>query len=316
MNHLTSRPCLYSTDYEVLTTLWMACRVAADVRLYPTIWRLRLLLTSRVWDAAQDARVWVGADGQMVGFAMLWRRRPTSPYLVLDGFAHPAFEGDVLCEEIVLWGDRRAQEVARAQGTALTVSAAGLSRTTEGERALQRMGYTLLLPDPAEHNVYFARSLLEELPSPTLPPGFIIRGLQNSDDLSSYQALHGFASVNPLHLQEQLASDEYCHLVVFNPDGGFVAYCECSICTAEWQLTGQCLGWIDYIETRPEQQKQGLGRTVLLAGLKQLQDWGAQTALLVTLSSNAPAINLYQRCGFTEVALIEPVSYQKIVTPA
>ncbi|MFQ5615754.1 MAG: GNAT family N-acetyltransferase [Anaerolineales bacterium] len=71
----------------------------------------------------------------------------------------------------------------------------------------------------------------------------------------------------PLHQKELLESDEYCHLVVVNSNGEFAAYCECSICRAEWQITNQRMGWIDYVETRPEQKRQGLGRAALLAGL-------------------------------------------------
>lgn len=141
-----------------------------------------------------------------------------------------------------------------------------------------------------------------------------MRPLRGMDELEAYHSLYSFAAVNPQHQKELLESDEYEHLVVVDAQGSLAAYCECSICRAEWQDNGPRLGWIDYIQTRPEQRRQGLGRAALLAGLARLRQWGAGAAMLVTVSKNTLAVKLYDKAGFERVAVAEATSYEKHIT--
>ena len=196
--------------------------------MYPTIWRIRLLLTSRVWNQEKDTQIWENESRQIIGFAMLWSRQSASSYIVLDSFAHPKFAGDKLFSAILNWGDLRANEIAKEQETPLTVYVTGFSQYDFSARILKQRDYALLPPNPDEHNVYFAKALQNEIPMPSVPAGYEIRKLQGTDDLETYQALYGFSKVNPLHQKELIESKEYCHLVMVNPQGEFVAYCDVS----------------------------------------------------------------------------------------
>lgn len=311
MENSTSRFCDYQKDKKRLMEFWLDYRTVSDVRLYPTIWRIRLLLTSRVWEQEKDTQIWENESGQIIGFAMLWRRQPTSSHIVLDSFIHPKFANDDLLSAILNWGDHRANDIAETQKIALTIYATGFSQHNFSASLLNQHDYTLLPSNPDEHNVYFSKPLQSEIPSPVLPAGYRIRQLQDVDDLESYQALYGFSKVNPQHQEELIQSDEYCHLVVVNPSGDFVAYCECSVSYAEWERTNHKIGWIDYIETTPEQQKKGSGKAILLAGLFHLQKLGAEIAMLVTINTNIPAVSLYNKTGFDKVEILEYPSYQK-----
>jgi ribosomal protein S18 acetylase RimI-like enzyme len=131
------------------------------------------------------------------------------------------------------------------------------------------------------------------------------------DELDAYEELFGFTAVSMQHRRELLSSDEYSHLVVADPSGALVAYCECSICRLEWQRSGQRIGWIDYIGTRSDQQRKGLGRAILLASLDRLRTWDAHTTQLVTISSNTPAVALYRSTGFTQLEIAEAPGYEK-----
>jgi mycothiol synthase len=322
---LTSRPCDYPRgidpqrgldprrDLDSLMDLWLAYRAAMDVRLYPTIWRIRLLLTSRVWEPQKDTQIWENEAGEISGFAMLWRRYPDSPYLVLEGFIRPGCDTQALISAMLQWGDRRAREITIPKQTSLTVYASGFSKYNQSVRLLSSMGYTPVPVDPVESNLYLGRSLQGILPPSPLPADYALRKLQDANELEAYQAISGFAKVNPLHLKELLESAEYAFFVILDPEGNFAAYCECSICQAEWMRTGQRLGWIDYVETVPGQQNRGLGRAVLLAGCSQLKDWGAQTALLATTSTNAPALSLYRKTGFEQLEVRDYPVYQKTI---
>ena len=309
----TARPCNYADDRSGLGDLWLAYRIATSVDLYPTIWRLRLLLTSRVWDPAVDTRIWEDAAGRMIGFAMLWRRRRESPYLVLERFVHPACVTGELAQTLLAWGIERAHSIAAEQAMPLTLFTTRLHSNLCPDDRPELCGLIQSAPDP-QYNVYFARSLREELPSVTLPAGYTIRHLGDGDELDAYQDLYDFAAVSPHHLRELLASDEYGHLVAVEAPVGqgetFQAYCEVSICRAEWRLGGGRIGWIDYVGTRPEKQRRGLGRAILLAGLHTLSAWGADSARLVTVSTNTPAIQLYHATGFHRVDAVELPVYE------
>jgi hypothetical protein len=67
--------CIDHADNEQVVELLVIYRAATRVEVYPTAWRLRLLLTSRVWKPTRDTQLWEDASGQMVGFTMLSRRR-------------------------------------------------------------------------------------------------------------------------------------------------------------------------------------------------------------------------------------------------
>jgi mycothiol synthase len=110
-------------------------------------------------------------------------------------------------------------------------------------------------------------------------------------------------------------SDEYGHLVAVADTGQFVAYCEYAFCRAESAQSGRRRGWIEYLGVRPENRRQALGRAALLAGLRQLQTAGAETALLGTNSANESAVNLYETTDFTRLATPQTPAYQKIYPP-
>ncbi|MCB8922770.1 MAG: GNAT family N-acetyltransferase [Ardenticatenaceae bacterium] len=308
---ITSRFCKYAKDQKYLTDFLLEYRSANDVRLYPTIWRVRLLLTSRVWEPNKDVRIWQNSTGQIVGFVMLWRRRPNSPYIVLDGFAHPKFVTKELLMMMFEWGNKRAKDIGLEQHMNVTVFANGFYQDIFAEQLLTTFGYTPVVPNPDEHNVYLSKTLDNEILIPPLPDGYTILRLQETSSLEQYQSLSSFAQVNSEHQKELLESDEYSHFVIADQDGQFAAYCECSICRAEWDITNNRIGWIDYVETNPACQKRGFGEAALLSGLAQLRDWNADTAMLITINTNIPAMKLYDKVGFEPVPMTEPRRYEK-----
>lgn len=316
MHPLHTRPCIYTQDKDRLIDLVRAYRRSTGVAMYPTTWRVRLLLTSRTWDLAQDTCLWECASeqagsGQASALAFVWRRKATSPYLALERFIHPAFATRPLAADLLAWACRRAEAVAAGQAGPLTLYAQDFAPALGLDSPIEAYGFTPLKPNPDGYNVYFGRALRGSLPEPAQLPGYSLRPVNSVQELIALHANSNFAAVNPEHLQELFDSDEYCTLVAIAPGGALAAYCECSIDRAEWQAGGQRIGWIDYIETRPEFQGKGLGQALLWAGLRRLQAGEAETAMLVTISSNAPAVRLYEKTGFERVDVREPVVYEK-----
>jgi len=311
MENITSRSCDYHKDHKRLMDFWLDCRAASDVRKYPTIWRTRLLLSSRVWNQDKDSQIWETESKQIIGFAMLWRRQAISPFVVLDCYLHPRLAANVLFTEILQWGDNRANQIAKEQEIGLTLYVTGAPQQDFSVNNLNKYGYAIVPPNLIDFDVYFSKSLQDKILLTPLPSGYKIRQLQNVDELQGYQALYGFAQVNPHHQKELIESDEYSHFVVENPTREFVAYCECSVCYDEWKRTNQKIGWIDYVETKSDEQKKGLGRTILIAGLLHLKKMGADTAMLITINSNSPAMSLYNKTGFSRVEIKDNPSYEK-----
>jgi len=278
------------------------------------VWRLRLLWSSRVWEPAQDVQIWEDDAGHAIGFALLWRRWRESPYLALERVIHPALATDALVDAMLAWVVQRAQAISAEQAAPLTLFANRLHPAIHLDDPLETHGFTPIPSNPEQYNVYLKRALDTPLDEPSLPLGYTLRALQSIEELEVYAALSSFTAVDAEHRRETLASDEYCHLVAVDPPGDFAAYVECSFCRDEWTRTGQRVGWIDYIETRPEQQRRGLGLAVLLAGLRQLREWGAETAMLITASTNTPALALYEASGFERLDMPEIPGYESFIT--
>jgi ribosomal protein S18 acetylase RimI-like enzyme len=304
----------HGKDQENLSLFLLAFRASRDTRLYPTIWRVRLLLSSRVWQPEKDTRIWEDETGQIIGFVMLWSRQRNSPYVVLDGYALPEIANEDLLTEMFAYGNERAEAISWQQKSAITVFANGFSQDAFSDQLQNVFGYVPVQPNPTAHNVYYAREMDEIVKIPSLPEGYTIQRLKDPRKLAAYQSLQSFAQVSPIHQRELIASAEYCHFMVVNPDEKYVAYCECSISRAEWEITKTRIGWIDYVETHPDHQQKGFGRVALMAGLAQLQKWGSDTAMLITINTNTPAIDLYNKVGFERVSIAEPLRYEKRIT--
>jgi hypothetical protein len=166
-----NRPCECAGDIERIITLLLNYRAAANLHntyLHP--WRLRLLFSSRVWDAAQDTRIWEDANGHPAAFAMLWRRRPTSPYLALERFFDRASVTDVLVAATLQWATERAQAIAQELGEPLILYANQLATAVHPNDQLEAYGFTPLPPGPDAQGVYFTRPLADNIPAPALPP--------------------------------------------------------------------------------------------------------------------------------------------------
>jgi len=307
---MIERPCHLEQDRANLTELWLDHRIATSVEIYPTIWRLRLLLTSRVWKPILDTRIWETEGGQIAAFGMLWRRQRQSPYLVLDYFIHPMMVAAKLNEGILRWGTQRAQTIAKDQQISLTLFTSSRYDAVHSEQSLKKFGFEQRPSRGQEYNLYYARSLDTGLTEPALLSGYKARLLRGNDNLEAYRSIYEFAAVNPQYQKELLASDEYHHRIVSDPEGNFVAYCEYSFCRAEWQRSGHRLGWIDYIGVRPANQRLGLGSALLNSSLQHLKSQGTEMAMLVTVSTNTPAIGLYHQAGFKPINVPEPPNFQ------
>ena len=78
----------------------------------------------------------------------------------------------------------------------------------------------------------------------------------------------------------------------------FAAFCRCEINNEDNAATGRNEGWIEVLGTRRGHRKLGLGRAMLLAGMRWLQAQGVATAVLgVDAENPTGALRLYESVG-------------------
>lgn len=294
-------------DLERILHLLITYRGAGYVNRYPTVWRLKLLMSSRLWDE-RDATIWEDESGKIIGFAMLSKRHAESTAYGLDRVIHPTQNRTEVAEAILNWSNQRLVEIARERHTALTVGVAPFEQDALQDIAiLESRGFALIQNG---YNVYMGCGLENPIEAPVLPAGFEIEPLIESE-LAEYQALYGFAAVMLEHQKELIYHPQYQHLVIKNPAGKMVAYLECSFSREEWFRSRQQIGWIDYIETHADYQGQGLGLALMQTGLQHLKAHGAAQAMLVTTHDNIAGQHLYHKAGM-EITAEERV-YSKTI---
>jgi ribosomal protein S18 acetylase RimI-like enzyme len=99
-------------------------------------------------------------------------------------------------------------------------------------------------------------------------------------------------------------------LLAVAPDGTFAGFCVCMIDPDDNRENNRSEGWIDILGTRRGFRKIGLGRALLLEGMKALKANGIEVAVLgVDAENPTGALGLYESVGFRPV--IKTATYHK-----
>jgi ribosomal protein S18 acetylase RimI-like enzyme len=288
---MQQRPFSHDEQAQV-TSLLLTYRAAGYVQRYPTVWRVRLLLASRVWDRERDTRLWEDKSGKIWGCAFLWKRRSDSPYYGLERIIHP--DAVEISQATLAWATARAAEEAFQRNSTISVAAIPLEKDTiQDIRILEENGFS---QSSEGYNVYMSARLDSTPQNSHIPEGFQLDALKEAD-LEQYQSTYGFTAVNIEHQRELLHNPEYQHWIIKAPDGSFAAYLECSFSREEWERSGQRVGWIDYVQTQSEFQRLGLAEALMLKGFEQLKIHGTERVLLITRHDNDSAQALFKTVG-------------------
>lgn len=138
------------------------------------------------------------------------------------------------------------------------------------------------------------------LPQPDLPAGMQIRAFDTDRDARAWVALNAkIFAAHPEQGRLQLADLEARmrqpwfnseDFLVLTADDELAGYCWCKIDGDEYEIY--------VVGVAPNLAGQGLGRTLMNAGLNRLLERGAKRAILYVDGSNTPAMSLYRRLGF------------------
>jgi len=260
-------------------------------------------LSSWALDDSGNVGLWVDGAGQLLAWAVL-----NTPFWTLD-YAYPPLARDYgIHPQILTWASRRAAAIVGQPAGRPSWFARARDDQPDRLGDLARAGF--VRQDTAGADAYSQVALVRPagapLAAPAGPDGFTIRPLAGESEVAAYTALHqaafGSPNMTAAWRARTLQQPEYrpdLDLVVVAPDGRLAAFCLCWL--APRRPAGHPVGQVEPLGVHPDFRRQGLGRAVLLEGLRRLQAHGAATLTVETDDYRDAAFGLYQAAGF-EVA--------------
>lgn len=261
-------------------------------------WQLGMF--PETFDLSGEVRLWESA-GSVAALCIF------EPPLNFTFEVHPHRGFDVaLAEDIFRWVQERRGELVGAEA-AIPIAYQMLGESTLSTEArdsgtariafLEERGYQKV----ERHSVHLLRSLAEPVQPPPLPPGYRFRHATDADiearaelhrDAWSVWGPSQFSASRYRRLRAQPAYDETLDFFVEDETGRMQSYC------IAWYDAANRVGNFEPVGTRPTAAGRGLGRAVVMEGLRRLRERGARTALIGTASVNEPAAHCYTACGF------------------
>lgn len=259
-------------------------------------WQLGDLLwamyQNTVFDPFQNVCLWESVAGELLGFA--W----------FDGRAvmlqvHPRLRGDDRLEdEMLTWGEQRWREQTGEGDAERPLLSSAFDDDALRIAVLARHGF-------ARDDVcmlHMHQELDRSIPAPILPEGWTVRHVASEADYAERVAIHRevwHPSKVTLEAYRRLRGVPgyiaELDLVAVAPDGTFASYCIC------WLDSVNQHGEFEPVGTRAAFRRKGLGKAVMLEGLRRLKERGVQTAIVYSVASNEAAWRLYEAVGFRVV---------------
>lgn len=240
------------------------------------------------FDPYKNIRLWEDGEG-LAGFAIL-----EEPDGVIAQ-VRPALRGH-LEERMLRWAAERLADPARNPGAEIWTRA--LDTDQSYVALLDRLGFRR----DADHAVKMHRRLEGPIPKAPLSEGWKVRPVGGEDEWDQRVKLHRevwapsrvtLAAYRRLRITP--GYDPHLDLVAAGPDGGFGSYCIC------WLDPASKFGLFEPVGTHPAHRRKGLGRAVMLEGLRRLRELGAESALVTYTGGNEAAARLYESVGFEVV---------------
>lgn len=321
----TARSYRGEEDLQPICDLMNLCRSVDQLgeEEYATPDNWRIYLSDPEVDSAGGIKLWENKEGKLVGGMTL-----SIPHESINGKldarlhfqVHPQARNKGLEQEIMDGASQRVREIARERNQP-AVMRAGLDYSTPEYIAYQQglldeQGFT-----PVRYFFKMARPLGQPVPEPQFPAGFTMRHSQGEADIEPWvdvfnQSFIDHWNHHPMLVESHrnwLQSPNYNRerdLICLAPDGRFAAFCFCWIDLADNIHSNRKEGWIDMLGTRRGFRNMGLGRAMLLAGMRRLKADGMDTAVLgVDAENPSGALKLYESVGFYKVHTT--ASYQK-----
>jgi mycothiol synthase len=305
----TSRPYAGEADLPQIAAFVTACDAADGTGNGTSVEELQQTFGDPSVDPMRNVRLWED-HGALVGYGELYSATSDEGVQTrLFFYAHPdAPDRDALGMEIVAWAERRSAGIGSAHDLPARLRVTAFEADEWRRNILERAAFA------AERYALDMLMLLDgPLPEARLPAGFTLRAAR-ADDAAMWAALYNESFADHWDYRPWTPGQftqwfhdpdndpELC-LVALAPDGTFAAFCWCTIFAAENERMGYNEGHVDLLGTRPGYRTRGLGRAMLLEGLRRLQAAGVQVARIgVDAANPSGAGRLYESVGFRTAA--------------
>lgn len=310
---LHMRPYGGPADLQSLLEVKRACTTAQNLYDRPTVSTLRDLLAPvppstgtppqqddqarRTPSRSQGAftALWE-ENGHLVAYALLLVHSPVLTFQV-----HPQAQNSGIEQRILTWAEEQLQAESARRGKPLSLWCRCHEYERDHRALLRRAGFQ----QQPWRDLRLMCSLDEPLPSPPLPPGFVLRQGVTKTEWHQYQELHRavfnggemtFDDHQPPAYQPDL------DLIAVGADGTFAAFCFCQLHQVTDESLEYPVGEIGVMGTRPGQRKLGLGRVLLRSSMRQIKEHGGRAVFLETEQTNIPALSLFTAEGFQVVS--------------
>ncbi len=252
---------------------------------------LWLLYRDPGYDPRTEVRLWEDRGGKLIGFA--WLEEPDGVVMQV----RPDLRGHGFVEkEMLEWAAGLLADPGRNPDGELWTRA--LLEDPKLDALLVRLGFER----DQDHALKMHRTLDSVIPEPELPEGWTVRPVEGAEELEKrleiHRAVWPSSRMTPeayLNLREASRYTPSLDVVAAGPDGVFGAYCLC------WHDAASRTGLFEPLGTSPAHRRLGLGRAVMIEGLRRLRALGTERVLVTAFSQNRAAVALYESVGFRTV---------------
>ena len=272
------------------------------VRKFPTenlhVVDLPYRLSSWSYDDPENIRLWSAETGQLLAWAVL-----QVPFWTIDYAYNPGVNHN-LHGQVLKWADGQARRIVETPSGHPAWYVTVLSSQIDRIRDLEQAGFASQadVGDNSWSQVLMGRSMKIPVDDMSLSNDFHIRPLDGAKEVEAYVELHQavFESRNmtPEWRSRTLQRPEYISdldLVMVAPDGRLAAFC---VCWLAKDANGEINGQIEPLGVHADFRKHGLGKAILVDGLKRLRSKGAERIYVQTDNYRDAAFRLYESAGF------------------
>jgi len=260
-------------------------------------------------------------DGRLVGYALLRKRLEETVHRIgVAGIVHPQWRHRGIGTVLMRRAEERARTFRRDKPLFLEVIARG--RVAGVAELALSMGMR-----PARYFSYMQCHELNSLPDPVLPAGITMRTLNPLLDAEPFLAAcndgfsdhWGYVPATREQLQHSLDSPGFCaeDVLLAVTDEGHIA----GVCIVEFpQMDPEMLQTnpplIDDLAVPHAYRRQGIGRALLLAGMRRIRAQGFHSAALAVDADNPnQTLHLYESVGFVVVSRSTAYHRELAATP-
>jgi GNAT superfamily N-acetyltransferase len=302
-----TRPYLGAKDLSKITNLVEVSNPTGYIDGDTSVCELPAMLAGSESESSSNIRLWEDSNGNLVGFGqLLVFDTPDTVDGWLIFFTHPQVSGDGLESEILDWAKRRMRWLGRQQELPAVLHTEMRDDTLSRQAWVERQGFRR-----DRTFVTMKHDTPNTVESRPMPEGFTLRSLSKTDaDLQAGVDLFNYSfrdhwnhhDIDKETLQQWLSNPHNqsdLNLIAVSAEGAFAALGYGYINPEENNRTGENVGWIKWLGTRRNFRRRGLGKTMLLATMRQLYSKGVEAVKLsVDADSSTKAMSLYESVGF------------------